>query len=244
MAYRKRRKRGTWFPVLSFPLTNFGPEATFDIRDFYVSPTPSRNLIAIPVIPDQTVDTEAATDAAFTLRDAVEGQSYVLDRLVGKIQWSVAQRAPSNETSSAWQNIICCTGFAILGVRNEIGDQGSPELPSAEWDPLLAANSDKPWIWRRTWVLANNAAATGQFNDPLFSAPANNAFFSSIQDGPHIDSKSKRRVGRNERLFMIHSVMPADGQDLEVDDEAIARVNADLRVFGHLVKQRNTSVIT
>lgn len=241
MAYRKRRRRGTWFPTLPFGI---GPEGQLptvpDVRQYVIPGGVSSNVDAIPVVPDQTPDDSAQ---GYTLRDQVEGQAYILQRIVGKIQWCCRQE--EGLFTDIWPMIVCCTAFAVLPVNNDSEFQGLPDLSSTEFDPLRAENNDKPYIWRRTWVLHNNAAYSGGDPQQFWQGPSSNAFFASMHDGPHIDTKSKRRVGRDQRLFQINSVLPvATSGNTSVSFGADARCVSDLRVFGTLVKQRNTGTLT
>lgn len=228
---RRRRNRATWFPVLG--VGDPGAQVTYDLRNFDFSAQP--NVQAIPLIPDATpyVDTSIAGD--HSLRDIVEGQTCLIERIVGKIVWGVDQFVPPGEPTPTTPNVgIFCTAFAVLPTD----DAGSPAIPSDEYDPLLANNSAQPWLWRRTWVLANNQIAG--LSDGGFNHPASNEFFASRDDGPHIDTKgTKRAIRREERIFMIHSTRSADNEVW--DFNGASQVIADLRVLGMMVKAKNRS---
>lgn len=236
---RKRQNRSTWFPILGTDTFNTGAFSSYDTRDLTVHANYAPSVIAVPIIPDFSADPNDSTDTqGYTLRDFVEGSACIIERIVGKIVWGIQQIPPPSEQSTV-AVAIACTAFAVLPTQND--DPGTPELPNiSEYDPLLAENMDKPYLWRRTWVLANNAAVP---IDPgvqagQFSHPASNEFFASRDDGPHIDTKgTRRRVMRNERIWMIHSVMSLTGGDPEASGES--QVVADVRVLGRLTRQRN-----
>lgn len=230
----RRRNRATWFPILGVG----DPESqiTVDTRLYNTPGTAaySPNVEAIPIIPDATALVDSTATGDFTLRDYVEGQTCIIERIVGKIVWSMASYDPG--TDSTPNTAICCTAFAVLPVDAT----GIPALPSSDFDPFLANNSAQPWLWRRTWVLANNQAIApgviAQFNDP-----ASNEFFASRDDGPHIDTKgTKRAIRREERLFQINAtsaIITSSGTDLS----AQLRCVSDLRVIGRMVKATNRS---
>lgn len=239
MQRRRRRNRGTWFPILPF---NFGGEgyanSTTDSRIVGVAAAAGEHTLqAIPFLPDETPDIDlinSTTDT--TLRDYVEGQAYILERVVGTVQWNMAQ-INSNEGPSRPHAVACCTALAILPVNDE--DQ-TPAIPPAEWDPLEPANSAQPWIWRRVWYLADNLSNSGLTSDRQTYLPSGNNEYGSMREGTHIDTKgARRRVMREQRLFLIHATHSVDGADSAAGGEA--RVNTDIRIFASMVKQRNRS---
>lgn len=233
---RKRQNRGTWFPVLGSLVGGSESEylTTMDRQAFSVSTDPGfANIVANPLIPDETPDVESA-GVATTLRDFVEGQTCIIHRIVGKIVWGVGQSQNAGYSPNV---IVCASGIAVLPVAD---DTNIPDLPSDEYDPLRPQNSSQPWLWRRTWILANNAqvnvaSAVG------FNHPASNEFFASRDDGPHIDTKgTKRAIRREQRIFLVHNVMNAD---INADEgtAGYAAVWTDVRVFGQMVRSRNKS---
>lgn len=236
---RRRTNRATWFPSLPWNSGGegglIGHDASFDAYILGALPNGAPNCIAIPWLPDITFDpSDNSIAEGSTLRDFVEGQTCIIERVVGKIQWQTRQEvADTNDTA------VCCSAIAILPVNNDAGNQGSPELPSTEWDPLAAANMHKPYLWRRTWVLANNATTRA----PFYSAPASNAFFASRDDGPHVDTKgTKRAIRRGERLWVLHSVRQlSDGEN---EFGTFHEVVSDLRFIGRMVKSKNKGQFT
>lgn len=240
---RKRRNRSTWFPILPFSdaegtfQTN---NASYDARLFGVLTHGTPNVAAIPLIPDVSTDPADSVATDNTLRDFVEGQTCIIERIVGKIVWWMGQNTPPADPNIAVTNCVACTAFAVLGTANDAGT--SPELPSTEWDPLAAENAHKPWLWRRTWVLADNKVQTNLTHSEI-TLPSCNEFFASAYDGPHIDTKgTKRAIRRNERIFMIHSVRGFGDPDANLAGDA--GVIADLRVLGRMTKSRNRGQFT
>lgn len=237
MAGRRRRQRNTWFPILAGAAAGAQqlPDASFD--EYYFSPPLDRTsqVTAIPWIPDTSYDASDLQDGA-SLRDYVEGNTCVIERIVGKASWSFGQVVPDGDPPERYvQQVVCCTAIAILPVENLPSGQGGPEVPQQEYDPLAAANANKPWMWRRTWVLANNGAQSS-VQTTLFTSPGSNEFFASRDDGPHIDTKGTRRaIRRGERLFVIHAVRALDD---EAVNSTLVQVVTDLRFLGRMVRAK------
>lgn len=230
---RRHRNRATWFPVLGFE-NALGVQVTLDTRSSAVSPDGTTNVIVVPLIPDIDVPVEQAQINAgrveTSLRDFVEGQSCIIERIVGTVQ-HVIEPSSLKETSEV---VACCTAFAVIPCVDD--GTGNPALSTTELDPWNPDNSSNPWIWRRSWILGDEFEP-GQNGTNL---PTSNVFGSGL-DGPHIDTKgSKRRIMREQRIFMIHSFFnpfPAGGEG----ENRVIRSFADVRVIGRMVKATNRS---
>lgn len=238
MRSRRRRNRATWFPVLGFQ--NGGSDdqglVTVDTRVFTIAPTGGTNVLAVPIIPDIDIPVEAGQGIqdgvpVRTLRDIVQGQSCLVERIVGNIQWEIEQ---SSAAGIASNRAIVCSAVAVLPTVDD--GSGDPDLTADEFDPLRANNSAQPWLWRRVWVLGNSAAVIANGSSGL---PSNNTF-GSLAEGSKIDTKgTKRMIRREERIFLIHSVLQPFPSN---EGTAIfARVYADVRVIGQMRAARNVS---
>lgn len=235
MRSRRRRNRATWFPILGFENATGQGLSTVDIRLFTVDPTGAPNVLVIPIIPDIDIDPEAGQGTAGgapirSLRDMVEGQSCIIERVVGNIQWEMVQAGAGTDEA---QRAICCSALAVVPTAD--GTNGDPAIAATELDPLRADNSSQPWLWRRVWVLGDSRNTT----ELTTGLPSNNCF-GSLAEGSKIDTKGVRRaIRREERLFLIHSVLqPFPGVE---QTEAETRVYTDLRVIGRMVKATNRS---
>jgi len=138
-----------------------------------------------------------------SMADFEEG-GYRLRRIVGKLFVGVTQsaiEAPANEPL----NCIFGAGFMVLKVNPADGAPLLSANPNS-YSPLGLSNVRDPWIWRRTWILANQLGAAQQASILGYSqAPTFNGDYGSVADGPHIDQKTARRVSAEERLFFIAS---------------------------------------
>lgn len=234
---RKRRQRSTWFPVLGTSWNEGDILSSIFPQTQEVALNWAINTVATPLIPDYTED-PSVTAGESTLRDFVEGQTCIIDRIVGKICVLADQTAPGAEGEGI-PLIFCCAGIAVLPVD----DSGTPLTSSdgREIAALAAENLDKPFLWRRTWLIGNRLAA--DTTNPYPNIPTSNMEFGSVLDGPHVDTKGvKRAIQRNQRLFLILSTQDAGRGEPNVT--SFVRWVVDLRVLGRMRRARNKSLFT
>lgn len=256
MRRRYRKRRGTWFPVLGHSITQ--DEEQYARADFriggsgqFLEPHPQNAVTqqVIPIVPDFTVGQDP--NQTFTLQDQVSGQAWQLNRIVGKIHLGAAgpqsqpDRAPVD--GNDWPNIYVTAGFFVGPVADgTIAGQATPDGFGRDYDPMSRDNVAQPWIWRRSWMFSNPAAFLG---DNRFVQKAAWSLSTSVQpsslDGQHIDSKVKRFINREHRLFFVCSVMGYDPDWITVTgvQNQQANINGllDLRIYGQLRRQRNSS---
>jgi len=224
---RRRRTRYQWFPQ--------DPSYYGDIAaTYYWTYIEPGEVLALPVVPDQTYNDDTITSADNkTLRDYVEGQDYVLKRIVGKVWGALEQLETPGGESVLIDNVIHAQGLAILPVDDTT--PSTPALDASGYDPLNPANSMNPWIWRRTWILSNNLAPAHEY-----FYPNNIGAYGSVMDGGHVDSKVARRVTREQRLWWITTfrIITQEG-----DGPTTQRLQCgfDLRTLGAMRKHRNRS---
>lgn len=222
---RRTKPRVVWLP--STDVNNIGEAKNNVYQTFLIDVTGVAGDFAvaeIPLVIDQSSD---AQDPNVTLSD-IESSGYRLRRIVGKIWVEQVQI----QELDAPERIIVTAG---LIVRKEDSTTGS-SLAFGTAQPQLIApseieNSGDPWIWRRSWMLSNQFASSAERSVGM----QNNYMFGSggVADGPHVDQKTARLVGPEERLFLNVSATivfsTAVGQLL-----ATTRVITDLRVLGSL----------
>jgi len=215
---RRRTNRSTWFPTLG---TSIGddyavtPVIYFDgvsVGDTVGSPSASA------LVNDETHQPEAT---GISLRDAVEGQTYRCDRIVGNI--FAGWRDLGVEGAS---DVIACAALVVLPVDDETQ---SPELTEAEYAPLASENSAQPWMWRRTWLLGSGTS----------EMPSSNINYGTAVGGPFVDTKGvKRIIQREQRLFLVTQVMKVDPS---AEPGVAVDWRIDLRVLGQMVRKKNHS---
>jgi len=232
---RTRRTRYNWFPVLpSFGGFEDAPGVTFyEGNGSWTGPSEEYEIQGpdlVPLLPDSTDQTGAGIENG-SLRDLVEGQDYILKRIVGKFWAGFRAQADPNEGVFV-PRIIIGAGIAVLPVGD---DQQTPVGPSNDYHPLLSDNTQNPWIWRRTWILAV------QGTENLYGFPSTTVAYGSIADGGHVDSKVARRVTREQRLFISVGSAALDvatGPGLQT---STYNWGYDFRFLGAMRKARNRS---
>jgi len=169
-----------------------------------------------------------------SLRDYVEGQDYLLQRVVGKV-WMGPFFASDPEALNI-SEVIGCFALAVLPAT----ELGAPGIDPEEWNPLLARNSQQPWIWRRTWRLDNTVDLWPNTYGNLVGFPSTTAGYSSLEEGGHVDARSKRRIIKEHRLFAIAAVgvLQAGGGSADFTN---LEFGFDLRVLGTLRRGKNKS---
>lgn len=140
---------------------------------------------------------------ANTLSD-IENSGYRLRRIVGKFWCYLRQGDFENLGAGA---VVVTAGFIILRTQSQTG---TPLGVEDEYQTNAILNTSDPWIWRRSWLLADNQSFNSvPFGDPgtavqaVGFGPGSNVQMTGVLDGPHIDQKTARIVGPDERLFLV-----------------------------------------
>jgi len=192
-----------------------------------------------------------------SLHELAEGNAYRLRRIVGKFH---AGAVCGEQTGGGLEVPLLevVAGFIV----NRTDDDGNIQyvFPTAKQRGPLAQNAaEDPWIWRRKWYLspvpsvANVALGLAGLNDNvrLLQAqfgdspeyPQTTSHYGSVQDGPHIDQKTARVIGRQERLMFWVQARIANGGSAIADAELVwgldVRILASLRT--QVGNRRNAS---
>lgn len=204
---RKRGKRCYWFPPL-------GQEANAAANPEFLSVRASP--LVIP--PDGTTATnvyeltfdephdEVSNPQTTSLADMV-GSGYVLNRFVGKLFVALRQEdfldAPRLKPTGA----LITAGLFVARTEQDQPYPVGAASDITQYSPLIAENAREPWIWRRTWALSNNVGTPQDLEEAWSQFPPTNCTFygSGVFDGPHIDSKIKRRIVGDDRLWLAIS---------------------------------------
>lgn len=250
---RKRGNQGTWFPINGV-IWNAEGDSYYDasVSDTSVAVSPSKALgptnFVTPVTADYSFNKGQAGGFAIeqqpSLRDYVEGNDYILKRLVGEVNFFVeADSGSETPWSSAnyWKYIQIVAAFFVA--RTNDTDQTLPDLTTDEFDPLGGTNIQNPWIWRRSWILANPNNLQTTVSGQIVDETSSNRSYASI-NGTHFDTKSRRRIRREERLWFTYSAIGWDGVRDEVNGQSsqpYVNLNLDVRLFGKMVKGKNSS---
>lgn len=229
---RRRRPRVVWLPNARQNRFNVAGDSTdsqdSSIFDFILDVPNDGTIVTgiIGVVSDQPASLAFA--GTLTSLSDLESSGYRLRRLVGKIFVNVAQDDLQNTTT--WTDVLVTAGFIILRVQQD----GVPTAGVAGFGTyatnILASVGD-PWIWRRTWQLGNNAARLAQAENTAFQ-PESNTTLGSALDGPHLDQKTARVIGPEERLFFVVSAQGNRNGQLTVTNRIVIR--GDVRVLASM----------
>lgn len=175
------------------------------------------------VVKDVDAGDDFLTSIPTTLSD-VTNSGYRLRRLVGKINVLCAQDTAADNLDPTLFQVTC--GFIILRVRG--GD--TPLDTFGSYDPSAIGSSMDPWIWRRSWIIGDQAGAAAINRNTR--APRSNFenYSGGNADGPHLDQKTARLVGPEERLFFVSSVQGLDG-DPQGPNPGLILIVGDVRVL-------------
>lgn len=196
-----------------------------------------------PIIPDFTQEQATVTnDLAASLHDRVTGNAWLLQRIVGKLHLNITSATLDSGTtdSSVWKSVFL--KFGLFVARTEDFDQNSADLFADEASPCHVDNAMDPWIFQRSWILGNplHNAVANTFEPRRVLWPTNtSAVEGGLHCGSHIDTKSKRLISREHRLF---GILEGRGWDPAILEMAPGTESAqpsfsgilDLRVYGSL----------
>lgn len=247
---RKRKPKVVWLPsdinnrlaTAPSPATD-GSQSQTIIKIFTGNPFGAVPVTEeIPIVKDFFVGAAGAgtslVDPSSTLADIAQS-GYRLRRIVGKLSFSVQQKnAVDDGDGSSW---MVTAGFIIrrisdlgagagISLADVAGGAGGLIISTVSFDNVM-----DPWIWRRSWRLNDNLAilsdTTPVPNRDVFP-PSNDKYGGGVLDGPHVDAKTARVVGPEERLFLSVTVEGLDG-NAQGNPGAILMLG-DLRVLASL----------
>lgn len=226
----RRRGRGNnvqWAPTL-IPETIQGQDDSYiNFDQSVVLSAPGHTISIFPLTFDFPNDPSTANVATHSMADFI-GSAYVLKRIVGK---AFAAQIPAIAGVASPAVLMVAAGFFVARASDT-----TPQAPAGSlnsYDPLASENQMEPWIWRRSWVLGNPTDISGVMY------PSSTAWYGSVMDGPHIDSRVKRRINDDDRLWFVASAAPT--VESEAEDPAIVRWFVDYRLLVTLRKNQNQS---
>jgi len=226
MAFRTRRRkpRVVWLPTYGVGAgSDAGGSTPANGVDYELDVNAGDPIIydATALTWDQPFSSAAASGGGATdlsLSDFVQGSSYRLRRIVGKV-W-VGVNNPGLDTT--YSNIEVGFGFII----GRCDPDGSLQTDFRNVNPLAQDSSTDPWIWRRTWLLNPSTGANAFDNSVPWNGLPNTNIGMPAQDGPHIDQKTARIVGPDERLIAV--IAAANGFTTSITPVGQIQVHARL----------------
>jgi len=214
---RRRKPRVVWLPTFGGLDTETALTTFQGVRGSIIFDGITDEVVydAFPLTFDLSYDAANEQYAiplgtARTLHDIVSGNEYRLRRIVGKAHiWTHGDELDSPAVQGGLVDVAC--GFIVC----DTDDDGAPGTLFSEVNPLAQMSSEDPWIWRRRWILNPYWNATSRTvvdpllnNFPYADIPGSTMRYGSAVDGPHIDQKTARRIGRSQRLFCVIAGRP------------------------------------
>lgn len=228
MAIKRRRPRVVWLPnSLDNRLgvtgqVQFGEQSS--ILAFSLDATGPAGQQTVGVVPVVHDAGDSPAFAPASLADLVSSQ-YRLRRIVGKIFVACHQ----SEVADALQpgRFIVTAGFIVLRTDSV----GNTLAINQLYSPARIDTYDSPWIWRRSWLVSDFTTALQEQNG--WAGPEGNWQQGSAVDGPHVDQKTARVIGEDERLFLV---VTATSLSTTQNDGVACRIDvfADLRVLASM----------
>lgn len=223
---RRTKPRVVWLPPNdSFTVDTVTQQSGIKVFAVDVKPFPGFSVGEIPLVADEEVDTQAAT----TSLSDIENSGYRLRRIVGKVWARMGQQANSQIAFG-----VVTAGIIVRRVDPTTGiSLASTNAAGAELTgPSELENYSDPWIWRRSWLLGNNISPNKPASFPVFAE--SNEDFSAL-DGPHVDQKTARIIGPEERLFLSVEVRSNKTGGADEDPVLLSTlIVADLRVLASM----------
>lgn len=209
MRFRRRRKPAVvWLPNTGTKFNQEGagapnvsdnPSDTEFIVD--VNNTAPPQTISIPLVldnPAETSDTGAPLDVIQKLGlNSQADWGYRLRRIVADY---FCGAAPTNLQGTNLGGVAVHMGIIVRRVQPI---DGTPAVPVEDQDVNTLQNNRDPWIWRRSFALSEGTPRAGDnlTSQAIETFPQSNIGYGSPKYS-HIDQKTIRRIGPEERLFM------------------------------------------
>jgi len=226
---RRNKPKVAWFPQDPESTLVTGATATSNVFNLELSVgriagQSNENVTGfVPIVLDATHFPDGS-GGINSLSD-IENSGYRLRRIVGKCFVGVTQIVDT----TAPHTVLCGAAFIVLRTDTF----GQPLQTSTQYNLFDIDNSDSPYIWRREWILQNGGAVNE--NTTAEDWPFTNAEYGSIADGPHIDQKTARIIGKDERLFLVVSCMlPPGAGGSTVGGPIITNFTVTPRILGSM----------
>lgn len=206
---RKRSPKVVWLPQDN--LASVGPvvdQGTAVYQTFAVDVIGGVGSFAVGEIP-LVIDAPQDPLIATTSLSDIANSGYRLRRIVGKIFVRQAQAVNDGPAT-----VMVTAGLIVRRVNENGNSLAFLTGNGATLSPGEIQNTEDPWIWRRSWYLFNNLAAAATAGALIGPVDNYGVRVGSALDGPHIDQKTARIIGPEERLFLtVSSTIINEGGD-------------------------------
>lgn len=257
MRGRRKRSKVTWFPLTGGSY-NIGEPAAIDTtwnidHDLDIVSTDLQVLDVRPLVWDAPLEPDDGTTGSDERHQLVDfvGNEYSLRRVVGKYYCWMRSNTLNDTTPSGPSAFQVVAGIFVARADDESAAFGSDRPvgfratnTASLYSPDTINTCREPWLWRRRWLLGNpSGAGSAELQNGLVSMPTSNTIYGAgIFDGPHVDVKVGRRIGNDDRLWLVTSVKAFPlGGDWTSTVAWTVSYSADLRVLGTLRRARGKS---
>lgn len=207
---RRKSPRVVWLPQTNANSLGDGTQV-YQLGVITVGgPSGATDTLEQPVVLDNQQTVTGSTDPSLS---DIESSGYRLRRIVGKFWCECAQGTIDGSQVLEPSSAIVTAAFIVRKSTDFDGTSYASNTSQTQINTGLIDNTSDPWIWRRSWVLGNNNAAqllNGVVPDlhsrQFFPTVNFGADAGSVADGPHIDQKTARIIGPEERLYLDVSV--------------------------------------
>lgn len=266
MRRRKRRSRPLWFPPLGSPFTVGDDTTVFGGVTFalVVDATGAITFTEIPLTFDfgqEALLADSLNAQTIPSLSDLQSSAWRLRRVVGKIfaAYHIDDSGLNDPRQGAYPAVAFAAGLMVRKVNEFSTAQTNVDIWNRD-------DYDDPWLWRRSWILGQDArfnkesnpnslalnvatgipgtGVTAPVGTDQFAAfarfPNTTAHYGSVQDGGHIDQQTNRIIGPEDRLFMHFAVK---GLPIQPDDNVVQGSKVfgmfDLRYLGFLARATN-----
>lgn len=211
MPYRRKRAKYIWLPSRYAAYDGVNVNATPTTAHhgrIEVNKDGAVNLQIAAVLLDSTIeatDVESIDPTNVTIADIVQSNEYFIKRICGSF---IA--ALTNNTAGPPAALLCMGLFVSrVDSSNHLQPAGATAGAFGNFDPMHPDTLREPWIFRRTWLLGNQAIATDDgiegYSSYSWMPPGNVYSGDNRTTQASIDQKTARRVRSDERLFLAVS---------------------------------------
>jgi len=240
---RRARRKFTWLPTIGTAGAAASDNASGREFELDTNANGTTNVIISELTFDEPSEGDFL-DSTFNKLSEIIGSEWFLKRVVGKLFIGRVTLSAPDPEQTAHPGILVGAGFFVARSDDRQGPAGAKQpIGSAtlterveNYNPLGEECIREPWLWRRTWVIGGDSNRNlGESGFRNF--PASNAFYGSMSDGPHIDARTARRIGQDDRLFFAVATMGLPIGQI-VDEPTVIDGYLDFRLLGALRRAR------
>jgi len=255
---RKRRSRGTWFPILGTQGSGEGGDIrTTNAISFAVdAPADGNPSMAItPITYDYPQEAPDLSPTADTLTEIV-GNEYICKRILGSCFAEYDSPYNAQNNTGGPDAVLTTVGIFVARAASGAAAPFQSDIPVGfaqgtllddvnTYSPQNPATIREPWMWRKSWILSNQRKWRARVEDTSdnvrtvqhLTFPPNN-IYGTFRGGEAVDVKTRRRVGNDDRLFVVADVRSYPFGTTSSFPGTVYFV-LDVRMFAQLVRAKN-----